>query len=184
MKSKAPSKFSDVAREQIRASAAARGALRHDEVVVKVTQAMRAIEKEMQANQGLYPMNGGTLNFIELVRRSGIGPKTLFGANYKDSFKKNVVEPWLSNLRGVAASSQRESKRSAAQRVSEWRELYEDLLTSYRVSELDWHEARRLRAEAEDKVQQLTKENKELRTKLNKLIKGNVTAMPIRSNRI
>lgn len=181
MKSKAPSKFSDEAREQIRVSAEARGAQRHGEVVAKVTQAMRKIEKEIQANQGLYPANGGTLNFIELVRRSDIGPKTLFGANYKDSFKKNVVDPWLLNVRGVAASSRREAKRSAAQRVSEWRELYDDLLTAYRISELDWHEARRLRAEAEDKLQQLTNENKELRTKLNKLIKGSVTALPSRS---
>lgn len=184
MKTKAPkarSKFSEDAKEQIRAAAVARGEQRHDAVVEKVTKAMRAIEQEIKANQGLYPANGGALNLSELVRRSSIGPKTLFAASYKDSFKRNVVDPWLLSTKGVEAASKREAKRGAAQRVSEWRELYGDLLTSYRINELEWKEAGRLRAEAEEKVQQLTEENKELRRRINQLTKGTVAALPRRS---
>lgn len=178
MKGKALSKFSDAARERIRTSALAQGEQRHDAVVAAVTEAMRTIEQEIQKHQGLYPANGGALTFNELVRRAGIGPKTLFGAKYKDNFKKWVVDPWLVSTKGVQAASRREAKISAAQRVSEWRGLYEDLLTAYHISELDWHEARRLREEAEEMVQKLADENKQLRQKLNKLTKGNVTALP------
>lgn len=178
MKPKATSKFSDETREQIRANALARGAERHEEVVEKVTKAMRAIEGEINAHQGLYPANGGRLDLAELVRRSDIGAKTLFGERYKETFKKNVVDPWLLSTSAAGAASRREAKRSAAQRVAEWRELYDDLLTAYRISELDWHEARRLRAKAEEELQKLKDENKELRKKLNKFIKGNVTKFP------
>lgn len=181
MKKKASSKFSDAAKDQIRASAVAQGERRRDAVVVKVTEAMRTIEQEIKANQGLYPSNGGALNLSELVRRSGIGPKTLFAASYKDTFKSRVVDPWLLNIKGVEAGSRREAKRGAAQRVSEWRELYGDLLTAYRISELDWQEARRLRAEAEERVQQLLAENDELRRKINQLKKGNVAEFPRRA---
>jgi hypothetical protein len=178
MKGQSHSKFSDAAREQIRTSATAQGERRHDAVVAAVTQAMRTIEQEIQANQGLYPGNGGALTLNELVRRAYIGPKTLFGAKFKDGFKKEVVDPWLVSSKGVPASSRREAKKSAAQRVSEWRDLYDDLLTAYRVSELDGHEARRVRKEAEEMIQQLKDENKELRQKLNQVTKGNVTALP------
>ncbi|GAB2541117.1 MULTISPECIES: hypothetical protein [unclassified Simplicispira] len=180
MNSKAPSKFSDAARQQIRASAVARGEQRYDEVVKKVTNAIRTIEQEIQAHNGLYPANGGALTLSELVRRSGVGPKTLFGANYKHSFKKNIVDPWLLSAKGGDAGSRPDAKRSAADRVSQWRELYNDLLTTYRLGELDWHDARRLLAEAEEKVQQLIKDNKELRRELNKLSKGNVAVLPSR----
>lgn len=180
MKAKSTSKFSDETREQIRASAVARGAQRYDEVVAKVTEAMQAIEKEIHGHHGLYPANGGRLDLAELVRRSDIGAKTLFGKRYKETFKKNVVDPWLLSASAAGAASRRDARRSAAQRVAEWRELYDDLLTSYRISELDWHEARRLRAEAETELQKLKDENKELRKKLNKFTKGNVTTLPSR----
>lgn len=170
----AGSKFSDSAKEQIRVAAVARGEQRRDAVVAKVTKAMRMIEIEIMKNQGLYPANGGALTFSELVRRSGIGPKTLFATSYKDTFKKNVVDPWLLSTKGVQAASRREAKRGAAQRVSEWRELYGDLLTAYRISELDRQEAARLRAEAEEKLQQLMTENKELRLKIHQLSKVSV----------
>ena len=91
------------------------------------------------------------------------------------------MDPWLLNIKGVEAGSRREAKRGAAQRVSEWRELYGDLLTAYRISELDWQEARRLRAEAEERVQQLLAENDELRRKINQLKKGNVAEFPRRA---
>ena len=118
------------------------------------------------------------MNLSELARRSGIGPKTLFSASYKDTFTTRVVTPWLLNIKGIEAASRRDAKRRAAQQVSEWRELYGDLLSAYRISELEWQEARRLRAEAEEKVQQLMDENKALLRKINQLKKGNVTALP------
>jgi hypothetical protein len=178
MKKRESSKFSEAAKEQIRASALAHGGRRHDAVVMKVTKIMRTIEQEIEANQGLYPSNGGALNLSELARRSGIGEKTLFAASYKDTFKSRVVDPWLLKIKGGETASKRDAKRSAAQRVSEWRELYGDLLTAYRISELDWQEARRLRAEAEERVLQLTAENYELHRKINQLTKGTVTAFP------
>lgn len=183
MKKKAPSKFSEAAKEQIRTSAVARGVRRHDAVVSKVTTAMRAIEQEIKANQGLYPSNGGALNLSELVRRSGIGPKTLFAASYKDTFKSSVVDPWLLYIKGGEAASRREAKRGAAQRVSEWRELYGDLLSTYRISELEWQEDRRLLAEAEERVKHLMAEKKELLWKISQLKKGNVTALPRRAGK-
>ena len=183
MNTKSSSKFSETSKELIRASALARGVQRHDAVAAKVTEAMRAIEQEIQANEGIYPSNGGALNLSELARRSGIGPKTLFAASYKDTFTTRVVTPWLLNIKGIEAASRREAKRKAAKQVSEWRELYGDLLSAYRISELEWQEARRLRAEAEEKVQQLMAENKALLRKINQLKKGNVTALPRRAEK-
>ena len=94
-----------------------------------------------------------------------------------------MVTPWLLNIKGIEAASRREAKRKAAKQVSEWRELYGDLLSAYRISELEWQEARRLRAEAEEKVQQLMAENKALLRKINQLKKGNVTALPRRAEK-
>lgn len=46
-------------------------------------QAMKTIRREMKANNGIYPANGGAVPKNEVARRAGIHPTTLFSKKQK-----------------------------------------------------------------------------------------------------
>lgn len=177
MKKSSPEKFSQASKEAIRLKAIDQGRVRYERVVECVVDAMQTIESEIKGNDGVYPGNGGALNLSELMRRSNISLKALFGQKYRDGFKREIVDPWLEKIKKSSATSRAEVKKNAAKRILEWRELYEDLLQSHRKSELDLQEALRMLAEAERLVLEYRRENQNLIDALGEKASGKVVRL-------
>lgn len=177
MKKNGSEKYSQTAKDLIRRKALDQGRNRYDSVVQAVTAAMHRIELEIKGNGDVYPSNGGGLTLNELLRRSDVGLKTLFGPKYKEGFKREVVDPWLEKIKTSAVTSRREAAKSAIKRASEWREMYDDLLQSHRKSELDLQEARRRLAEAERHLVTYKRENDELKVALSEATGGKVVRL-------
>lgn len=162
MKKSGPEKFSQASKDAIRRKAIDQGRDRYERVVNCVRVTMEMIELEINANDGVYPGNGGALTLSELMRRSDVSLKALFGQKYRDGFKREIVDPWLEKMKTSAVTSRAAVKKNAAKRISEWRELYEDLLQSHRKSELDLQEAQRMLLEAERQVLEFRLENQKM----------------------
>lgn len=174
MTAKKIKKYPQSTKDLIRHKALDQGKERFEIVIESVSAAMLKIETEIKDNDGVYPANGGSLTLSELLRRSNVGSKTLFGSKYKDGFKREVVDSWLEKIKTLATTSRKEVQKSALERVSEWRNLYEDLLRSHRKSELDLQEALRKLAEAEKQIVEYASESKRVKERPSKAAGGKV----------
>ncbi|MBW0169687.1 MAG: hypothetical protein KXJ61_05605 [Hydrogenophaga sp.] len=132
--SKGSVKRSDATRDLIRAKALERGQHRSAETRSQVLSAMAAIEQEMAANNGIYPQNGGAVSAAEVARRAGVHSTTFFSPKQRDLGQE--VRSWLSFLKGRHAISAKAVKRSLAERIADWKQLYEELAQSHRDTEL------------------------------------------------
>lgn len=177
MKKNSSEKYSQAAKDLIRRKALDQGINRYELVIYAVTAAMQRIEQEIKGNDGVYPANGGGLTLNELMRRSDVGLKTLFGPKYKEGFKRDVVDPWLEKNKVSAVTSRREAAKSAIKRTFEWHEMYDDLLQSHRKSELDLQEAQRRLAKAEQQLFAFELENDQLKVALSEATGGKVVRL-------
>ena len=80
-----------------REAAKRRGQARTAGVEAKVREAMVVIQKEMAANGGIYPANGGAISMNEVARRAGINGATLFAPKQKELGK--IVKAWVHSLK-------------------------------------------------------------------------------------
>jgi hypothetical protein len=132
--------------EIIRSKALKQGNDRAEAVVTAVQSAMRMIDQELEANDGIYPNNGGALSLNELTRRADVHATTLFGKKYKGL--KSDVDKWLSRIKSTGVVTRLEAQKSVTKRIAEWRDLYEALLRSHRKTELDLQQTTHLLEEA------------------------------------
>ena len=139
--------------EIIRSKALKQGTGRAEAVVTAIRSAMKIIDQEVKANEGLYPHNGGALSLNELARRAEVHATTLFGSKYKGL--KADVDSWLAAIKSTGFVTRHEAQKSVIERVAQWRELYEALLRSHRKTELDLQEATHLLEEAKTRTAQL-----------------------------
>ena len=146
-------KHSQRAVEIIRSKALKQGTGRTEAVVTAIRSAMKTIDQEIKANDGIYPHNGGALSLNELARRADVHATTLFGPKYEGL--KSDVEKWMAGIKSTGVATRQEAQKSVIKRVAEWRELYDALLSSHRKTELDLQEATRLLEEATTRIAQL-----------------------------
>jgi DNA mismatch repair ATPase MutS len=126
-------------------------------VVNKVRSALRAIELDIEANDGIYPYNGGRLTQAEVCRRAGIHKVTLHGPAHIETTRKSISE-WLTATKRSLITGKRVVRKQVTERADSWRERYikaaqwvdhyhrEDVVRQARIFELEAENAR-LRAE-------------------------------------
>lgn len=144
----------------IQEKALAQGLQRTEAVVSAVRSAMATIEAEIAANDGIYPGNKGALSLNEVARRASVHSTTLFGPKYKAL--KSDVDEWLRTVKSKAVTGRMRVRKEMTERVGAWRELYEALLESHHISELDLQEAQHQLEVAQAEVARLRDENAKL----------------------
>lgn len=114
---------------------------------------MKTIQGEMAANGGIYPQNKGAVSAAEVARRCGFHPVTLHKPRYKDLRKE--LHDWIDALKGGGVVGRTRVRKELAQRVDEWKELYENLLETHRISETDLMHAEARVIELEQELSRL-----------------------------
>lgn len=123
--------------EQHKLAAVQRGAARTAKLEQQVTQAMLAIQAEMQANGGIYPHNGGAVSMVELARRAGISESSFYKKDPENIALKERAGLWLDTLKKKETVGRMRVQKTFAQRAEDWREKYEALQQRHFRTELE-----------------------------------------------
>lgn len=134
-------------------------------VVTKLRAAMKTVEAEIDAHEGIYPLNGGKLSQAELCRRAGISNVTLSTPAHRDTTRK-MVEAWLARVKSATATGRKSVRRAVTDRADSWKRAHAAIAQSYRTAELDYVDMRAQLQELRREVQKLEGENAALRTLL------------------
>ncbi len=94
---KAKRTHSDELRERMRAVALACSDSNAEQTMTRVRDLMTTIQKEMAANEGIYPHNKGAVSLAEVARRAGIYPSTFHKGRYVELAEE--VKQWLVTLK-------------------------------------------------------------------------------------
>lgn len=106
-------------------------AARSDRVRHSVAIALERIEREMEGADGIYPGNGGRLSVAEVSRRAGVSTITLYGKNHRTTTLP-LVRSWIAARERTGRITRGEAKKSAAERVLEWKRRYNDIAANYK----------------------------------------------------
>jgi hypothetical protein len=117
-----------------------RGEARTAEVETKVREAMVSIQKEMAANNGIYPENGGAVSMNEVARRAKISETTLFSPKQKELGK--AVKAWVESLKKKEIVGRMRVRRTFYERSEDWRMKYHALQDAHIATELDLQDAK------------------------------------------
>lgn len=117
-----------------------RGEARTAGVEAKVREAMVTIQKEMAANQGIYPENGGAVSMNEVARRAKISETTLFSPKQKELGK--IVKTWVESLKKTEVVGRIRVHRTVFERSEDWRDKYLALQDAHIGTELDLQDAK------------------------------------------
>jgi hypothetical protein len=160
--------YTEESRELMRDSALARGAKAAEKNHERVRETMVEVQREMAENEGIYPHNKGGLSLAEVARRAGIHPFTFHKPRYQALAEE--VKLWLETLKQKTVVGRVRVRKELGVRVQEWKELYDDLLETHRVTETDL-------ALAQSRLEEAVKENEQLRLQLADSAKLKVVSM-------
>ena len=116
-----------------------RGQARTAGVEARVREAMVTIQKEMAANNGIYPENGGAVSMNEVARRAKISETTLFSPKQKELGKH--VKAWVESLKKTEIVGRKNVQRTTFERSEVWRHKYLALQDVHVATELDLQDA-------------------------------------------
>ncbi len=88
---------SDESRERMRTAVLAHSDSNTEQTITRVRDLMTTIQKEMAANEGIYPHNKGAVSLAEVARRAGIRPRTFHNGRYLELAEE--VKQWLVTLK-------------------------------------------------------------------------------------
>lgn len=159
--------------EQHKLAAAQRGAARTALMEQKVVQAIQEIQKDMQANGGIYPHNGGAVSMAELARRADISESSFYKKEPGNLALKERASLWLDTLKKKETIGRMRVRKTFAQRADLWEKKYKALEQRHIRTEL---ELQSLQAEA----QKLSDDNAVLLEQLRVTGASKVTAIPKR----
>ena len=171
-KPKAKRTYSAESKERMRVAALARHDAEAEQIHERVRAMMKTIQMEMAGNAGIYPNNKGAVSMAEVARRSLIHPITF----HKERYRKlgEEVKAWLETLKQGSVIGRVRVRKELGSRVQQWKDLYEDLLATHRLSETDL-------AHAEALLNEALEENKQLRSRLSE--QAALKIVPIRPNK-
>lgn len=170
-------KRSDATRDRIRAKALERGKQRTADIHSRVLATIAMIEQEILENDGIYPYRKGRVSGAEIARRADIHPTTLFSDSY--TTLAETVRDWVNSLKNRHPVSVHSVKRSLAERVSDWKELFNRLAQSHRDTELELQQVEAELNQLREILAVTKKERDELLVQLNKI---GSSVVPLRSN--
>jgi len=165
--------FSEASKDKMRAAALARHDNNAQAIIERVHTVMETIQKEMTANNGIYPQNKGAVSLAEVARRAEIHPVTFHKERYIGLAQE--VRDWLGTLKQGAIVGRMRVRKELETRVQEWKQLYDDLLETHRISETDL-------AYANEKLNEALQEIETLRQRVAELTKLKV--MPLRPRKV
>ncbi|AWH33919.1 hypothetical protein C1930_14150 [Stenotrophomonas sp. SAU14A_NAIMI4_8] len=84
---------------------------------------MSAMERDIDANEGIYPFNGGRASKAEVCRRAGVSKVTLQGFAHRATTSKRI-DAWLKGLRDKMLVGRKSVRKAVTLRADNWRELY------------------------------------------------------------
>lgn len=121
--------------ERHKAAALKRGAARTAKIAQCVDDAIRAIADEMQANDGIYPNNGGAVSIAEIARRAGISESTFYKKDNAALKERAVL--WLDTLKKKETVGRMRVRKTFQQRVESWKDKYDALENRHIRTELE-----------------------------------------------
>lgn len=148
-------------------------------VVTKLREAMKAIEAEIDANEGIYPLNGGKLSEAELCRRAGISNVTLSTPAHRDTTHK-MVKAWLAGIKSSAVTGRKSVRRAVTDRADEWKRAHAAIAQAYRAAELEYVDMKGSVQKLQRSIEKLQDENSALRKLLEDAGIAKVVAFPSR----
>lgn len=168
--------------EQHKLAAAQRGAARTAQMEQQVFQAMQTIQKEVQANSGIYPHNGGAVSMAELARRADISESSFYKKVPENVALKERAVLWLDALKKKESVGRMRVKKTLAQRAEDWRLKHNALQQRHMCTELEL-QAAQAEWEIERKgltemIANLQREAAALRGELHKACASKVTPFP------
>lgn len=125
--------------EMHKEAARLRGEARSAGVEARVREAMVTIQKEMAANNGIYPENGGAVSMNEVARRAKISETTLFSPKQKELGRN--VKAWVESLKKTEVVGRKNVQRTVFERSEDWRNKYLALQDAHIATELDIQDA-------------------------------------------
>ncbi|WP_175037746.1 hypothetical protein [Burkholderia contaminans] len=145
-------------------------------VVARVGKAMKAIELDIEANEGLYPLNGGRVTQAEVCRRAGIRNATLQGSAHKVTTKA-TVDAFVERVRRRSRAGYKSVRREVSERADYWKRAHGAVADAYHIDSLRFEEAQvrirslqeehaKLLLELEASIRVLEEENRRLRREL------------------
>lgn len=156
--------------EMHKEAARLRGEARTAGVEARVREAMVAIQKEMAANKGIYPENGGAVSMNEVARRAKISETTLFSPKQKELGKN--VKAWVESLKNTEIVGRKKVQRSVFERSEDWRNKYLALQDAHIATELDLQDAK---VQLQDAQQAQAEMNKKYEALLDQMRAGAVS---------
>ena len=130
-----------------------RGEARTAGVEARVREAMVTIQKEMAANNGIYPENGGAVSMNEVARRAKISETTLFSPKQKELGKN--VKSWVESLKKTEIVGRKNVQRTVFERSEDWRNKYLALQDTHVATELDLQDAQVQLQDAQEALAEL-----------------------------
>lgn len=148
---------------------------RSDEVRVKLRDAMKKIELEIDENDGIYPLQGGRLSLSEVCRRAGVHKVTLQGPNHRDTSKADV-EAWIKRIKGTLITGRKSVRKTVTARANDWEAKYKDVARKFNeMFAIESIAKDKIIRELREKVGSLEAENVMLRAELSS---GKVVRFP------
>jgi len=139
------------------------------------------VQREMVANGGIYPANGGAVSMNEVARRAGISETTLFAPKQKELGK--IVKAWVESLKKKEVVGRTRVRRTVFERSDDWRKLYLALKDQHILLELELQDAQVKLEDERKKLTELTEQYDALLQQMRGGAAGKVTALPAKGNR-
>lgn len=139
---------------------------RTDDVLARLRTAMTTMQRETEANDGLYPHNRGRITQSEVCRRARVSKVTLQGPAHKTSTKV-IVDQWVTDRTTKRAP---EIRSVVTERADKWKADHAKVATQYALAMLDL-------VEAETRVRALEQQNADLREQLRAASNGKIVQL-------
>jgi hypothetical protein len=150
---------------------------RTDDVRKKLREAMKAIDLDIEKNEGIYPFQGGRVSLSEVCRRAGVHKVTLQGPSHRDSTKP-MLQAWLAGLKSKLITGRKIVRKTVTSRADNWESMYRDVANKFNeMYAIDVIGRDKELARLRERIVELEADNLMLRSDLSV---GKVVQMPLK----
>ncbi len=143
-------------------------------ISVRVRDALKSMETDIERHQGLYPYNAGRLTQSEVCRRAGISKQTLQNQTHRNTTRL-LIDEWLDTVRRRTITGSHVVRRAVTDRVEAWKKLHSDIAHAYLIDSMHLINARR-------RINELEILNRHLQAQLDKTSVKRIAILPNKKN--
>lgn len=152
---------------------------RTEEVRVKLRDAMKKIELEIDENDGIYPLQGGRLSLSEVCRRAGVHKVTMQGSIHRETSKAEV-ENWIQRLKASLITGRKSVRKTVTARANNWEAKYNEVARKFNeMYAIEVIAKDKIIRDLREKVGPLEAENVMLRAELSS---GKIVRFPVNTS--